>query len=696
LDSFVQELFVKLRLLIFPVICVLLVVFIMQVMFDDPADSPSPNTANTERSTGPVYIAVMDPLALENACACVEGFAQRDYKALADYLKAKLDRNVEVTFCESIENAFEQIGHLPDILIGKKSVIEFDGKKTNTSLVHIAMLTGKDGKTTLTGLFVALSDCKIEKISDLKGLKIAFGPEDSDEKHSAALSALKEYDIEKPSDILTCGTCSISVMEVINGQADAAVISSYALPLLIGCQTVGNGELKVIGKTAEVPFVAVYTTQQVNPFDAESIQQVLLDACQDKSLMIKLESMHGFVRPGQDISEKNGWTDWGGKDRSNQSVYVPETLTEKPVFLWEQKLTSQSLGGIAATDKYVIVSDKNDDLTKDIWRCLDPETGNEKWNISYPAPGEMDYTNSPRATPVINNGRAYLLGAFGDIHCVEISSGETIWKLNFIDHFGGEVPTWGFCGTPLVVDNKIIVSTGAPEAALVALDSQSGDVIWKTAGNLPGYGNLIVGTFGGKRQIVGHDAITIGGWDIDTGKRLWTVTPPEENDFNVPTPAKVGDKLLVASENNGTRLYAFNNNGTIQQQPIAVNDDLRPDIASPILADSMIWGICYDGLFCLDPANGLQTVWTTDQDPFNDYASLITGNGRVLVVLIDGSIAIVPSKPAKDIAPKTLTVLKSKNDFDVEVWSQPALLDSRLYIRNEDRIVCLLLTTPNS
>ena len=191
----------KLRLLIFAVICVAIIVFLMQFANVDLTGDPPPIIVNPVRSTGPLHIAVMDPLALENACACVEGFAQREYKALADYLKGKLSRDVKLIFCDSIDTATKEIGHIPDIIIGKKTVIKFDANKSNISVNHIAMLTGDNGKTTLTGLFVTLSDSKIEKISDLKGLKIAFGPNDSDEKHSAALSALKNLNIAAPTEI---------------------------------------------------------------------------------------------------------------------------------------------------------------------------------------------------------------------------------------------------------------------------------------------------------------------------------------------------------------------------------------------------------------------------------------------------------------------------------------------------------------
>ncbi|MFO0924389.1 MAG: hypothetical protein U0905_18080 [Pirellulales bacterium] len=43
-----------------------------------------------------ITVVVMDPMALPLACDCVQGYAQRKYEVLADYLKAQLGQSVRV------------------------------------------------------------------------------------------------------------------------------------------------------------------------------------------------------------------------------------------------------------------------------------------------------------------------------------------------------------------------------------------------------------------------------------------------------------------------------------------------------------------------------------------------------------------------------------------------------------------------
>ena len=45
----------------------------------------------------------------------------------------------------------------------------------------LAMLTGKDGKVTQTGLFVVRSGDMAKAVMDLKGRKMLFGPGEADE-----------------------------------------------------------------------------------------------------------------------------------------------------------------------------------------------------------------------------------------------------------------------------------------------------------------------------------------------------------------------------------------------------------------------------------------------------------------------------------------------------------------------------------
>src|SRR5439155_3672809 len=202
---------------------------------------------------------------------------------------------------------------------------------------------------------------------------------------------------------------------------------------------------------------------------------------------------------------------------------------------------------------FVLFSDRELMDTADVFYCVDAKSGKDLWSHLYPAPGDLDYGNAPRATPLVHGDLVYLSSAFGHLFCAELKTGKILWEKELRDEFkADDARKWGMCSNPFIVDDRLIVNPGGKDASLVALDPKTGKVLWKTPGKPASYGNFIVGTFGGKRQIVGHDLDSLGGWDIATGKRLWELVPPRRGDFNVPTPIQVGAQLLVTSENNGT------------------------------------------------------------------------------------------------------------------------------------------------
>ncbi|MFQ6035535.1 MAG: PhnD/SsuA/transferrin family substrate-binding protein [Sedimentisphaerales bacterium] len=651
------------------------------------------DTAGDANNT-PLRIVVMDPLSGQLACDCVEGYAQRKYDKLGTFLEKQLRRPVEIAYGENLADILKLNTNKVDLIIGKHSVVLFDAAEAKMIIRPIASLTDKSGRTDVTGLFVVRHNDPANSIEDLEGYRILFGPKWDAEKSTAAMAALRAKRLSLPQPIRISPGCSTAAVAVVEREADAAVISSYALALLEGCDTIDKGALRVVGETHGVPFVTVFATDAVTKEAEELIMHALLRVRDNKVLLTEMESKAGFIRlrtrPGETTISNTArpvveWTDWRGPNRDAVSPYVPKELPTKVEFLWKRPLTGLALSGIAATSDYVIVADKDNQNELDIFRCLDADTGKQVWAIEYPAAGEMDFSNSPRANPVIHQGLTYLLGAFGDLHCVELDTGRVVWKKNIVKDVAAELPAWGMCSTPLIVDDKLIVNPGAADASIVALDRRTGRVIWKTPGEPAAYSSLILGTFGNVQQIVGYDAISLGGWNPNSGRRLWKLLPKEEGDFNVPTPINVDGKLLVATENNGTRLYAFHKDGKIQPKPLAHNLDFTPDSSTPVVTNGLVFG-CFGGLFCLDLENELRTLYSVDDDAFYDYASLIAGNDHVLITTVEGELVLL------QVAGNRYTLQSRLRLFeDTEVWSHPALIGNRLYIRNRTELCCVSL-----
>ena len=75
----------------------------------------------------------------------------------------------------------------------------------------------------------------------------------------------------------------------------AAVISSYAQPLLEGCGTIKKGDLRVVGKTAPVPFVTVFVADALDSTTRTKLSAALMDAAVHPHLLDAMESLAGFI-----------------------------------------------------------------------------------------------------------------------------------------------------------------------------------------------------------------------------------------------------------------------------------------------------------------------------------------------------------------------------------------------------------------
>ena len=243
-------------------------------------------------------IVVTDPLALPLACSCVQGYAQRKYEKLADYLQKKLGKSVRLKWSESIANTKNEEGlGKKTIFIGKDSVVRQDTQKLQVSISPVAQLTDVNGSVNQRGVFVVRRGNPAVSLIDLEGYRVLWGPDKCDEKSAAPKAMLKELEIETSGEDV-CETCSVAakkLVEDLDSTKVVGVISSYAEKLLVGCGTIEKGALRIIGESEEVPFISVFVNDEVTPIETKAILECLSSVRESKDLLEALESKSGFV-----------------------------------------------------------------------------------------------------------------------------------------------------------------------------------------------------------------------------------------------------------------------------------------------------------------------------------------------------------------------------------------------------------------
>lgn len=342
---------------------------------------------------------------------------------------------------------------------------------------------------------------------------------------------------------------------------------------------------------------------------------------------------------------------------------------------WSAQLAGDGVGGICANAEVVIVSGRDLLDKHDVFQCFDQETGELIWQHLYPAIGDLDYGNAPRATPCFFEDVVFTQGAFGHVYCLDLETGLPFWQRNISKDFESFQLTWGHSVSPVVVDDHLIVQPGGRQAFLAALDIDTGETIWKSTGSKAGYSGLLITSAGDVSQLITYDSASLGGWSTANGQRLWTIVPPQKGDFNVPTVIVRNQKLLVSTENNGTRWYPMNGSGIPETQPVSQNEDLAPDCHSPVISGGRIFGI-WNELYALD-ATTLETIWSSDDDAFSGYASLIASNSRLLCLSEEGELLLIST----DEQPPTIVSRHWLSPGTSRFLSHPAIAGKALFVR---------------
>lgn len=244
-----------------------------------------------DATSATLVVAVTDPLAIDNACACIAGFAQRDYRALLLFLRERFQCPVEIVFATGVRGCLAKSPTgSASLIIGKNSVTQSELAKANIEAEHVADLTNRNGETTLRGLWVVMTDDAATSVGDLASHRLLFGRPNADEKYAAAEALLRSHNVtvpEKRDEFDTCRETVQTMLELASADDDAtesrdaprlaAVVSDYALALLEGCETIPRGAVRVVGQTEPVPFIAAFVPKDVEPSLRVAIVNALAD-----------------------------------------------------------------------------------------------------------------------------------------------------------------------------------------------------------------------------------------------------------------------------------------------------------------------------------------------------------------------------------------------------------------------------------
>jgi outer membrane protein assembly factor BamB len=320
--------------------------------------------------------------------------------------------------------------------------------------------------------------------------------------------------------------------------------------------------------------------------------------------------------------------------------------------------------------------------------AFDVMTGKDRWRTrigqSY---SDRMGGDGPRATPTVHGDMLVSLGPSGALVAMHAKTGRLIWMRQIAQELGGEIPKWGYSGSPLVAGGLVYVEVGGKDDhSLVAFSAADGKVVWKRGGFKAGYSSPALLTLAGTPQVVFFSAQAAVATRPKTGEVLWTRPWEISYDVSAATPIATGpDSLFIAAGYGvGGVLYDLTRKGesiTITQR--WGSPRMRNKMSTSVHIKGTLYGFDEDRLSAMDAKSGT-IAWQFDGF---GRGSLIAVGDRLVILGEDCRLAIVEASPTTYTPLKPpVRVLPSDR-----CWTVPAFANGVLYVRDLEQMRALEL-----
>lgn len=403
------------------------------------------------------------------------------------------------------------------------------------------------------------------------------------------------------------------------------------------------------------------------------------------------------------------WPDWRGENRNgtwSETGVVEKFGSNNLIPKWSIKVGSGYSGPTVSQGK-VYLTDllKNPSQTEGVL-CFDEKTGEKIWEYRYPCEySGIGYPAGPRASVVLYNGKAFSLGTMGNLFCFDAENGKVIWQKDLDAEYEIRMPIWGISATPLIAENKIILQiSGSKNACVVALDINSGKEIWRNLEDIAAYSAPILVEKNGNKVVVVWTENSLSGLNFDSGKIYWQIPWEVGSGMSIASPVLYNDHIFASCFYSGSLLVKLGDNYTSAEkvwqrcgESERKTDALHCVMSTPVIINNYIYGVdSYGELRCLEFATGNRVWEDLTAVKKNRWANIhFVQNGNLIWMFNEHGELIISElspngfreisrakiiEPTKEQLPRGVT------------WSHPAFANKHVFIRNDNKLVCVDLT----
>ena len=378
---------------------------------------------------------------------------------------------------------------------------------------------------------------------------------------------------------------------------------------------------------------------------------------------------------------------------------VPLSGRSSPV-IWENKLFLT--GADEGTQKIFCYNIENGELlwTADVTR---PETKTVEV-------GEDAGFAAP--TPVVDGQHVYAMFANGELVAVDFS-GKEVWRHSF----GTPDNSYGFASSPALYFDRLIVQFDDGDGSegnskLVALDLETGDVLWETARKESpnSWASPTVKKIGDSYQIITSANPFVVAYDPENGEEIWRCKC-FSGDVG-PSAVALGNIVLVTSDT--PRTFAIDATGTgdvTATHILWTGAGVTSDAPSPLATEKFFLTISSGGWLSgydptvIDPVKKRARYWELEVGDMANFYSSPLRVGTYIYLFdkteVNESRGAQPRAFVVDLSKAAVgedgmlteesaaAMIIAENQMLEPIVTCPVILNNRIYVRGETMLFCI-------
>ncbi len=209
-----------------------------------------------------------------------------------------------------------------------------------------------------------------------------------------------------------------------------------------------------------------------------------------------------------------------------------------------------------------------------------------------------------------------------------------------------------------------------------------------------GYGSVVMTNAAGVKQYVQMTGRGVIGVRASDGKFLWGYNKVANGTANIPSPVVAGEHIFCSTGyGTGAALLRLRKKGLAEVEAEEVYflkpKDLQNHHGGMVLHNGYIY--CGHGHndgrpICIDIETG-EAAWGPEKGPGNGSAGVVYADGHLVFRYQSGHVGLIEA---------TETGYKLKGSFmpehkEKESWAHPVISGGRLYLREQDKLMCYQL-----